>query len=1367
MTDLRDFHSQNGIGSLTLHGSDQVGETDDDSLGLQLAVNSNQRESKSELEMLKTQCDEYARLLEMAKQEIRLSHHERDVHKAHVAELSSALFKDSELGTLRNQLQSEKKRVKILEMENVALLECQHDQALKIQSLLTNKSPPTTTAPAATSTTHAAHVNSNVSVGTSGGNPERNPPSDGVASGVRSVPSSSITIDTSASSDNFLVAGADNTMINGVPMTGQANDGGASHWFSRLIVSVQQSNTPGADTTQVNKFCKMIAALPPLVWEQIQTRRQTNVPTISPSSLGLRSTSLDNSRPQFGGKKRKLKTGANTEASSAVISKAELEHSCRCLIWFFFQRFLMAQESDALLENPLAGDCAVGGATGYARTSLKFVVYHFFLERAPRDKDAITDLTDFVQCLQLCREGSFEVELFCSFLDGRRPNDDLCFLLWLLQAIHDTEVGISYDEYSLPPTPHSQGNNKQPANEDKPQRFLCMLKAMFVTRTVFRLLRFKSTAVNSMVSTPASRKARPSSAPSRSASASSLVKPQSPLSPMRRKMKSRTGDELISERSKSQLKLSGSEALNKSVADQATEALRHAIEANNGRPVTLEAFNQLLAQFAESPSAEELALLLGPFYCPTGDEKKLPWEVFIALLLEMYSHQSKWQREQLRSLFMHLHWQTDMDERAAAKKKAEELALLAAATKKRAGAQGSTSATQEERKVKRKKSKKRALVKPGLESSGEPGAKYLRGLTRPLLIDLLRRSGIIDDLSHLDIDWLIVRILNVANMSASEIHFDAVYDALRGLRLLPDWSRSLQTVLDGERFQNCKLEEFAPALQVQWRELASTSLAICENDPNVFVRKQSQLWLQRIDSSISRLTKLPLDIGGPTHVIDSIRAILSYSWSLASTRSRDVYLLHPQRAKTCASVGTCFTEFYYANQAVRATVDSFAGFNGPAAVVSPLACESNGISAGTPHGSLVCFYNTSMMRLEPILVGLRVTAVSIQNSQPTQAVLQLQIEHVLQRYTVHFAYLFARYKTAAFNNSLGVSLHQWRQMAYELALIHPSFLPPFRLHQLFLQVLTPAAVDQTHQPPTTLEVDDLALNRTQFVELFVVVAFELYRRVTAKHRKRCLVRGSRVLSAPATKREGPQIDTIWRSLLSEPGDRGEEVHHPAQILALFLHELVARMAIRRRATPHEVDFSHKLCCPLVGRALLEHRAFLRSVFFYYAKQDEDAADMAADAQLSITPREGDNDVLTPSAAGDPNLELKLDNGSKAADARFQFQLEKTKRNSMSFDEFQMFLGEFNLMHAPSTLPHQRSGFQPILALEDARRVFQSVMSVDNDDVAQLEFDEFAGAIVALAVYFSPDPFTLWYEKIHAFVNNLKSWMREDDVRLQY
>lgn len=88
---------------------------------------------------------------------------------------------------------------------------------------------------------------------------------------------------------------------------------------------------------------------------------------------------------------------------------------------------------------------------------------------------------------------------------------------------------------------------------------------------------------------------------------------------------------------------------------------------------------------------------------------------------------------------------------------------------------------------------------------------------------------------------------------------------------------------------------------------------------------------------------------------------------------------------------------------------------------------------------------------------------------------------------------------------------------------------------------------------------------------------------------------------------------------------------------------------------------------------------------------------------------------------------------------------------MSFGEFQSFLAAFDLLDGS-----KRNGNK--VALSDAQHVFSSVMALDNDDTLQLEFDEFAAAIVALAVHLYPSPFSLWHQKLDKFATKLqKAW----------
>lgn len=88
---------------------------------------------------------------------------------------------------------------------------------------------------------------------------------------------------------------------------------------------------------------------------------------------------------------------------------------------------------------------------------------------------------------------------------------------------------------------------------------------------------------------------------------------------------------------------------------------------------------------------------------------------------------------------------------------------------------------------------------------------------------------------------------------------------------------------------------------------------------------------------------------------------------------------------------------------------------------------------------------------------------------------------------------------------------------------------------------------------------------------------------------------------------------------------------------------------------------------------------------------------------------------------------------------------------MRFGEFQTFLAAFDLLDGS-----KRNGNK--VALSDAQHVFSSVMALDNDDTLQLEFDEFAAAIVALAVHLDPSPFSLWHQKLDKFATKLqKAW----------
>ncbi|KAG6958274.1 hypothetical protein JG687_00009490 [Phytophthora cactorum] len=256
---------------------------------------------------------------------------------------------------------------------------------------------------------------------------------------------------------------------------------------------------------------------------------------------------------------------------------------------------------------------------------------------------------------------------------------------------------------------------------------------------------------------------------------------------------------------------------------------------------------------------------------------------------------------------------------------------------------------------------------------------------------------------------------------------------------------------------------------------------------------------------------------------------------------------------------------------------------------------------------------------------------------------------------------------------------------------------------------------------------DVGVGKTQFSELIVLIAIERHRVALAHKREK----------AQLTTTKRPQDDNKEALLEAE-----EIAGRPGRIMAQFCRKILAPRAFASENPLVERNFAAKLSCPLVGRALLEHRSFLRTIFFFYAKQDEVAADERAALEEQALIHELQENGGRNARAEDPE--------SSAADVSAallqlhpgaDFQLEKTKRSSMSFGEFQTFLTAFDLLSSK-------------VALADAQQVFSSVMALDNDDTLQLEFDEFAAAIVALAVHLDPSPFSLWHQKLDRFATKL-------------
>ncbi|KAE9147526.1 hypothetical protein PF006_g7804 [Phytophthora fragariae] len=1111
MRDLRDFHEQNNASGVDPFAVGSTGDRhpeldDHDDVAISALAFPDIPDANTdagECSALKQQCQELLRLLEMAKQEIRLSHHERDVQKARVVEISSALFHESELGHLRNQLQSEKKRVRVLERENLTLRESQQDQVLKVQALETLQAA--SSAAASTSTN------------------------------------------------------------------------------SSCVARHSAANRPSSDTA---------------------------------------STATNGTVP--------------AEQSTVRLNGLDEEPSAM-------------QTSELTIET--------------------------------RDNQYNFTNTE----LGLPQEGSH----------GATMN-------WFSRIV----------------------NPPQPANVRKTRKK--QIKAKSEKQSLVGLSKFLA----------------------------SLLMTDKQLATAK-------------EESKTSVPLH--------VAAQT--ALREVIENNLGEPITLETFNNLLLKFAVVPSSEELTARLGPFYQPTGDERKIPTDVFLALLMETYKLQLQWQRDQLRALFIHLNHQEELQQRTAEKLAKEE----AANTK------GDRRKVSEEDKKQRKPRMKRRKSRDGAAETS--GSKYLRGLSRSVLRELLLQSGIAEDsdMAQIDIDWLFAELLKKAGGVAADITFDTVYDMLEKMRWLDSTRLRVDSLVQvanvtsmnkassttGSRpGVNVSSKSRAPSVVVpssivcairdEWRVYARHSLALCNNDPNAFIRRHTQRLLHYVDEKLARLvndseSSDTTNVGG--EAIRCIREFLAFAWRVAGKRSSENGLPSIRQ--------TCFTEVFLVSQALRATADSMPGYSGQFVAIEDKAVESQS-AEGNPRilqrqtssqllvtqDALQCFYDTSRMDLKRFIKDKGSNVPGLDGSVAGQ--LQ-ELESVLALYAAHIAHLFQRFSEARFNSTPQVSLHRWRSMVFELELVLPRYMPFPKLQLLFESVAEPHLRSESSTPTIAASLDqELGVGKTQFSELFVLIAFKRHRVAAAQKLEKALLTTTK-------KPRGSQGDTKYALF-----EAVELADRPARIMAQFCREILAPRAFNSHGNDNalvERNFAAKLSCPLVSRALLEHRSFLRTVFFYYAKQDEVAADERAALEEQALIREIQENGGQVNGTKEPPTESSPADVSAALlqpDPGSDFQLEKTKRSSMSFGEFQTFLTAFKLLDTPEdAVGGSRS--ERKIALADAQHVFSSAMSLDNDDTLQLEFDEFAAAVVALAVHLNPSPFTLWHQKLDTFAMRLRRiWASQNE-----
>lgn len=1352
MRDLRDFHEQNNVTSMDAFAvSHSDARFPDESSSNDVipalafpdspsALTDPDEESNS----LKLQCQELSRLLEMAKQEIRLSHHERDVHKAHVAELSSALFRDNELGLLRNQLQSEKRRVRVLERENLALRETQQDHALKLQALQTANADPITITPS-NGATGGRRTSGAVHTETDEISPVPNsattglPGDDGSSKETLVVQTLQPALESDGNQYNFTTTSPGVHEAEGVSM----------NWFQRIInppvTNVRSTRKKKAEPklderppVALTKFLTSLMMSDKQVTaaqEESKVRRQGNIPSLDPP-VGTNKGSRSNESSRAGSKKRRPRSATATSSSLSESSatepaenREEIVACCLQLVWAFYQRFLLAVEAQGLLgTRGLGGDPTMGsqvssvaGSPASDPVSLSHIIFHFFFERCANELEAARELEQFVRCVHSVREACYSLELFCQFLEETRSRQELCFFLWVCQAIDKLSLGVPYHA----PLP--------PSSEYQPSRqYICVLKATYLTRTIFRLLHFKvlwrpATAGSGKRRGKAKRSPlkRKASSP-----AASVVPTPSPASSPKRKPKTRIG-EVTAVLAVADPVLGGSgvdpqgEQQHKPLHVKAQAALREMIDTNPEQPITLETFNSLLLQFAVVPSAEELTARLGVFYQPTGEERKIPLDVFLALLMETYRFQMHWQRDQLCALFIHLKHQEEIQQRLAEKQAKAEADGLKGDRRKNG-----------EKQPKLKSRKKRSREEMGGAAGGN---KYLRGLSRSVLREVILQAGIMhdSDLAQIDMDWLFAGLVKAAGGNAMDITFDTLFDALNKMGWLNSSALQVDVESTGMSYSSqSKRGKTKPQSQVhsravslskprastvsathpallavreKWRVYARRSIDVCINDPNMFVRRHSDRLLHYVDHQFSS-TCTSEDRGSGGISLHSIREFLVFAWRIAAKRTGGT--THPASR-------VYLTEVFFVCQALRAAIDTMSGYDHqfPSSgsreeqLMQPHRSSTNEVL----FDGLQSFCNTSQMHV-------------INDTLGGSAQMQ-ELESVFTLYAAHIAHLFQRFSEARFNSSPQVSLHRWRAMMYELRLVHPKHLPFSKLQALFFAVVESSTA---HGGGVSID-QDVGVGKTSFSELIVLVAVERHR-VLAR-----MKRGSKETSPVPSSEE-----------LTE---------RPARIMAVFCRDVLAPRAFCSEESSNalvERNFAAKMSCPLVGRALLEHRAFLRAVFFYYAKQDEVAADeLAVAEEQALVQRLQEHGEQQDSAA--QSNESDVTASLLQPDPGDDFQLEKTKRSSMSFGEFQTFLTAFGLYSDGDELAVTRSAHwnHRTISLVDARNVFSSVMALDNDDTAQLEFDEFSAAIMAIALHLNPNPFKLWHEKLDEFATTMR------------
>ncbi|KAF1329556.1 hypothetical protein FI667_g5830, partial [Globisporangium splendens] len=482
-------------------------------------------------------------------------------------------------------------------------------------------------------------------------------------------------------------------------------------------------------------------------------------------------------------------------------------------------------------------------------------------------------------------------------------------------------------------------------------------------------------------------------------------------------------------------------------------------------------------------------------------------------------------------------------------------------------------------------------------------------------------------------------------------------------------------------------------------------------------------------------------LGNRDFQVEATTSILNQQWNAAGDDAKRTMLAslrdiqHRATAGTSAAPHWFLSEFHFVNRALCAIVTDFPGYDHGAAQ-KDFTLERVSDVGDTPHPTSAtisthvdCWWDPRRMELDdlwlPCILGVSRRSNSLSPSKENQKRNQQlndgvadsvmhELQHVLLRFSFHISHLFATYASPRFLFS-GMSMQDWLHLARELKRTAGANFPDLiKAQEFFYQVYSLPPSRQEHFPSQKEkgQLHGVWISKSQFVVLLVRIALTTYQ--AAAHAKQLQQRD------PLLARE-PRLSARLR---------------PSQIIAQFYHDVIVPTAFQPRPRVQEVDFTHKLGCPLQDDGDgQEEEGEGRDTDTKQREKDGGAEEDAA-TRTSMT-------LHDPSICG--------------------FQLSKTKRNSMNFDEFRAFLTDMELLasnnNSSKFVPFNRS-FPP-LDLESAQVVFCSVMSPENSDTSQMEVEEFAAA---LAVYRDPNPFCLWRRKTDRFVLALQRIVQRKELR---